>query len=613
VPEYLAPGVYVEETSFRPQSIEGVSTSTAGFVGPARFGPIAGEPPLLTSFADFERIYGGLDELDYAGTLSTNYLAHGVRSFFEEGGRRCFVARIEDGAAESTGSFDNDSTTQDNEMTLSARYPGVAGDLRIRVQAGLGQNVLVNDADGNPTLRGVQEGDSVLRNDGSGGLGVYDVTLNNDGSYTLTAATGGSDLDINDTDLTVGTDTVRPITLTVNVEKPVREPKQPGVQYGLAETFDGITLSPNSPSSIVNLFPEEPETQRQALSTPFFVDEITQGGSAVTDAKGGDVVKAIFDDVTDEDDFDGAIAEVILTGGSDGDLPAASVYEGDSTSTSRSGLAALEDLDEVSIVAAPGYSQAAYDDTNRETIQGFLIAHAEQMRYRIVVLDAQDGLGVTGIREQRSKIDSKYAALYYPWVTVFDPVRRGELNLPPSGFVAGIYARNDTQRGVQKAPANETVRLAIGLETRVNRAQQEVLNPDGINCFRFFEGRGYRLWGARTATSNNEFKYVNIRRYLAYLERSVDEGTQVFVFESNGDALWANVRRTVASFLDNEWRSSRLMGLTPEEAFFVRCDRSTMTQNDIDNGRLICEIGVALFRPAEFVIFRIGQKLIDLG
>ncbi len=183
--------------------------------------------------------------------------------------------------------------------------------------------------------------------------------------------------------------------------------------------------------------------------------------------------------------------------------------------------------------------------------------------------------------------------------------------LPPSGFVAGIYARNDVEKGVHKAPANEVVRMAVGFEFLLNKAQQDVLNPEGVNCFRFFEGRGYRLWGARTISSDPEWKYVNVRRYFAYLERSLERGTQWIVFENNSEPLWANVRRTVEDFLFNEWKSGHLMGDKPQEAYFVRCDRSTMTQNDIDNGRLICLIGVAPVRPAEFVIFRIGQWTAD--
>jgi phage tail sheath protein FI len=242
---------------------------------------------------------------------------------------------------------------------------------------------------------------------------------------------------------------------------------------------------------------------------------------------------------------------------------------------------------------------------------GLLISHCERMRYRIAVLDSGDGQRISQVRALRARIDSKHAALYYPWVMVLDPISQDELALPPSGFVAGIYARNDRLRAVYKAPANETVALALRFETMLNRAQQEVLNPEGVNCFRFFEGRGNRLWGARTISSDPEWKYVNLRRYFAYLERSIDVGTQWAVFEPNGELLWANVRRTISDFLLNEFQMGALLGDKPEKAFFVKCDRSTMTQNDLDNGRLVCLIGVAPLRPAEFVIFRIGQWTAD--
>ncbi len=201
--------------------------------------------------------------------------------------------------------------------------------------------------------------------------------------------------------------------------------------------------------------------------------------------------------------------------------------------------------------------------------------------------------------------------LYYPWVTIHDPLTGSFLNLPPSGFVAGIYARNDLAGGVSKAPANEVINLATGLETILDDTQQEILNPLGINTLRFFEGRGYRVWGARTISSDPEWKYVAIRRYFAYLEHSIDNGTQWVVFEPNGDDLWENVRQIVSDFLFNEWSSGALMGSKPDEAYFVKCDRSTMTQHDIDNGRLIILIGVAPLHPAEFVIFRIGQWTAD--
>jgi phage tail sheath protein FI len=211
----------------------------------------------------------------------------------------------------------------------------------------------------------------------------------------------------------------------------------------------------------------------------------------------------------------------------------------------------------------------------------------------------------------RGQIDTNYAALYYPWVRILDPVTRAEIAVPPSGFVSGIFARNDVTRAVYKAPANEVVTLALGFELMLNKAQQDVLNPEGVNCFRFFEGRGFRLWGARLASSDPEWKYVNLRRYFAYLEHSIDRGTQWAVFEPNGEALWANVRRTIEGFLLNEWQGGALLGDKPDKAYFVRCDRSTMTQNDLDNGRLVVLVGVAPLRPAEFVIFRIGQWTAD--
>jgi phage tail sheath protein FI len=305
----------------------------------------------------------------------------------------------------------------------------------------------------------------------------------------------------------------------------------------------------------------------------------------------------------------------VLEGGNDGQRPPADAYEGttDDVSLAKTGLMSFEDIDEISIVAAPGstfgYNGGYKDDAS--TILTLLIAHAERMRYRIAVLDSGDDQSIADVRALRAKLDSSYAALYYPWITVLDPVTRKEINLPPSGFVAGIYARNDIQRAVYKAPANEVVSLAINFEKVLNKAQQDILNPLGINCFRFFEDRGLRLWGARTISSDPEWKYVNLRRYFAYLEHSIDKGTQWAVFEPNGDLLWANVRRTVSDFLLNEFQNGALLGDKPEKAYFVRCDRSTMTQNDLDNGRLVCLVGVAALRPAEFVIFRIGQWTAD--
>jgi phage tail sheath protein FI len=306
---------------------------------------------------------------------------------------------------------------------------------------------------------------------------------------------------------------------------------------------------------------------------------------------------------------------MLLDGGNDGNRPTAREYEGTAEDDEpyKTGLKSFEDIEDISIVAAPGSTFGYSNGYSKQapTIINLLISHAERMRYRIAVIDSGDKQTIADVRAMKAKIDSKYAAFYYPWVKILDPVTQQEIDLPPSGFVSGIYARNDVERAVFKAPANEVVRLAIGFEKTLNKAQQEVLNPEGINCFRFFEGRGFRLWGARTTSSDPEWKYVNLRRYFAYLERSIDRGTQWAVFEPNGEALWANVRQTIQDFLYNEWVSGALLGEKPEKAYFVRCDRSTMTQNDLDNGRLVCLVGVAVVKPAEFVIFRIGQWTSD--
>ncbi|MCU0889056.1 MAG: phage tail sheath subtilisin-like domain-containing protein [Rubritepida sp.] len=204
----------------------------------------------------------------------------------------------------------------------------------------------------------------------------------------------------------------------------------------------------------------------------------------------------------------------------------------------------------------------------------------------------------------RGQHDSKYAALYHPWLVIPAPGgASGETALlSPEGAMAGIYARSDIERGVHKAPANEVVRGILRFSRNVTRGDQDVLNPEGVNCLRFFEGRGQRVWGARTISSDPEWTYVNVRRLFIYLEHSIDRGTQWAVFEPNNETLWLRIRLTIESFLTEVWRTGALMGTKPEEAFFVRCDRTTMTQSDLDNGRLICLIGVAPTKPAASII-----------
>lgn len=291
-----------------------------------------------------------------------------------------------------------------------------------------------------------------------------------------------------------------------------------------------------------------------------------------------------------------------LAGGADNfdKLKAEDFIGEDLGSGKRTGIAALEDIDEISICTVPGIFASS--------VHNALTLHCETLKDRFAILDPPDNLSIEQIREFRELIDTKYAALYYPWLVVRDPVSGTNVNVAPSGYLAGIYARVDVERGVHKAPANEVIRNIVRIAQDVTKREQDMLNPKGINALRFFPGRGNRVWGARTLTSDSEWKYINVRRLFINVEESIDEGTQWVVFEPNDEPLWARVRQTITNYLTTVWRSGALQGVTAKEAFFVRCDRSTMTQDDIDNGRLIVQIGIAPVKPAEFVIFRISQK-----
>ncbi|TAH50898.1 MAG: phage tail sheath family protein [Betaproteobacteria bacterium] len=582
MPEYLAPGVYVEETSFRAKSIEGVGTSTTAFVGPTRKGPYRADedeqevPELLTSFGDFERIYGGISDLALTGTSpNTNYLAHAVRAFFNEGGSRLYVSRAV-GASAVAASVDvtADGTAADEAVAFVARFPGSIGNGRIVVREVLAPVAL-------PAMQNAPAGTLLVT--GSGGTTAHHLKV---GSEWRPAANPAGAAEVA---ATLAADTPRIVTLLVVAID----------ADGENLSFDGMGFDRTHPAWVGHVMSPAPARRADHLQNMF---AITIGGNV----SALELRNALFSGATAN-----AAGELersfALADGADGAAPGSSDY--------ALALGELASLEDVSIVAAPGAS--AYGDA--QAVNNLLISHAEARRaYRIAVLDLPPAQIPGQARTLRGLIDSRYAAVYYPWVVVPNPLARPgrediprELALPPSGFVCGIYARNDIERGVWKAPANEVVRGALRFELDINFAQQEMLNPIGVNCLRYLSGRGFRVWGARLASSDPEWKYVNVRRYFNYLESSIDRGTQWAVFEPNGERLWANVRQTISDFLYNEWRNGALLGTKTEEAYFVRCDRSTMTQNDLDNGRLVCLIGVAVIKPAEFVIFRIGQKTAD--
>ncbi|MCJ8505893.1 phage tail sheath subtilisin-like domain-containing protein [Kocuria flava] len=290
----------------------------------------------------------------------------------------------------------------------------------------------------------------------------------------------------------------------------------------------------------------------------------------------------------------------------------ADTYVGDASD--RTGFSGLEAVDECTMVMVPdlvaAYERGSIDAETFKAVHLALIAHCELMGDRMAILDPPPGLNAQQIKEWRvndAGYDSKYAALYWPRLKVLDPSEGVHRFVPPSGHIAGVWARNDDTRGVHKAPANEVVRGVTSLETTITNAEQELLNPIGVNCVRSFPGRGIRVWGARTLSSDAAWRYVNVRRLFNYLEESILQGTQWSVFEPNDPALWARIRRTVSAFLTNEWRKGALFGTSPDEAFFVKCDAETNPAEGIDAGQVTCLVGVAPVKPAEFVVFQLSQ------
>ncbi|GAA2724051.1 phage tail sheath family protein [Cellulomonas aerilata] len=295
------------------------------------------------------------------------------------------------------------------------------------------------------------------------------------------------------------------------------------------------------------------------------------------------------------------------------DVLSVDAYVGDAAE--RTGFSGLEAVDEVTMVAVPdlmaAYEQGAIDREAVVTVQRAMVDHCELMGDRMAILDAPPELSPQQIKRWRSEetnFDSKFATLYWPWVKTFDPASGTNRFVPPSGHVAGVWARNDDERGVHKAPANEVLRGVITLQTQITKAEQELLNPIGVNCIRTFPGgRGVRVWGARTLSSDPAWRYLSVRRLFNYLEESILQGTQWSVFEPNDHLLWARIRRTISAFLVNEWRKGALFGLTADEAFFVKCDAETNPAEGIDAGQVVCQVGVAPVKPAEFVIFQLAQ------
>jgi phage tail sheath protein FI len=611
MPEYLAPGVFVEEIDSGSKPIEGVGTSTAAFIGYAKSGDF-NRPTFITNWSQFCQIFGEEENLiltslqkelgisatdalagkklsrkgwiDYARTVfeeartgagkkaptSKNwpeflkkngisqaptayiegvYLAHAVRGYFDNGGRRAYIIRIprvEDAAQFAVGS--------DGASAIPA----------------------------------------------SAARGIL-------GAFAATAARPGRE----------GND------IKVDVEH-VGEADEFRLKIQLGdkeEVFGGGRDKPLTPSSAVAAVNAKSKlvvleaTATELSRPPLGVLQLADGTDASSLPATATATTALsvpgLDGISEltPDDFIGDEAR-------------------------RTGMAGMAVIDDVNAVCIPDIMAGVWkrstipgialgpealdlDDRRRQAIldaQCSLVAYCERMGDRMAILDPIPALKPQEIRDLtlNTPFNSErgQAALYYPWIKIPDPLHRGEhLFVPPCGHIAGVWARVDTERGVHKAPANEVLRGAVALEVDITKGEQEILNPEGINCIRAFPGTGIRIWGARTLATvgNPSWKYVNVRRLFNYLEKSIERGMQWVVFEPNDQDLWGRVRRNLSAFLYTEWKESKLFGTIPEEAFYVKCDAETNPQEMIDLGRLYVEIGVNPVKPAEFVIIRIGQ------
>jgi uncharacterized protein len=506
MPEYLYPGVYVEEVDTGNKPIEGVSTSTVGFLGVAERGPDI--PRLVTSYSEYVRMFGRY----YSDPASQErrYLAHGIEGFFQNGGKRAFVQRVfrSGGVA---------AARDDDNMRITAVGKGLWGN-RVGIK----------------------------------------LTHNPDGTFNLTVM--------------YWTEAPPEPIVDPTSRKPDDLRDQNRREPQTLEEFTDLSINPNS--------------------TAHFERQVNDVSNLIVVEKTGDALPAAID------------APELLADGDDGGELVLDDYRGDPEDApgTKRGLDALNEIDEISLLCCPDEHDLDNFQIGRE-----LVIQAERRKDRFAILSSPQKPPRPGQHIVDAGLISKYAAYYYPWFYVLDPLSGKKIEIPPAGHIAGIYARSDTERGVHKDPANEIIRGIDSLQVQLTNEQQALLNPIGINASRYFRGAGNLVWGGRTTTRDPDWKYINVRRLFIFIEKSIERATQWVVFEINDEPLWARVRRTIGDFLGLLWMQGMLQGRTREEAYFVRCDRTTMTQLDIDNGRLICVIGIAPVKPAEFVIFRIGQ------
>jgi phage tail sheath protein FI len=552
MPEYLSPGVYVEEVPSAVKPIAGVSTSTAGFIG-----IITDQLPVPPTSTRTQRIDQGVD-----GTTKT----FDLDAFPVVKTATTYQVRVGDQPVAAT----LDNVAGDKSQVTLTDVPPKGAVITVDYTVDSRRGVEIGTWDGT-IKKFALKGYPVLTDPNSFTIAIGDT------ADTATKV----DARLDNTVVDKGADKGKPVaiaTITGTVDESLKAtpPKKVFADYRTFQPFR--TAVPVGQAKLCTNF-----TEYKNAFGDFSLDQnhrrLTHAVYGFFNNGGTRCFVARLRDVAGIDDA----------------------------------LNAFELVDEIAIVAAPGLST--------DTIRDKVVTHCQKMGDRFAILDGPeteaDLINLTTMGGANGKMPGRtdYGAWYFPWIKVFDPVAKkyagvpeGLVGVPPSGHIAGIYARVDNDRGVHKAPANEPVRGALDVTQRLSKAHQNGLNPKGVNCIRVLNDN-ILVWGARTigGDANADVKYINVRRTLLFLRKSIDEGTQWVVFEPNSPALWQKITRNVTAFLTTVWRSGALFGNTPQEAFYIKCDKETNPQSSIDNGQVVTEIGVAIVRPAEFVIFRISQ------
>lgn len=523
--DIVLPGVFIEESSFRPRAIEGVPTGIAGLIGPLRRGPLRGAPVAVRSLAEFERTFGDATPLAFDSGAQVNYVAHAARLFFANGGRELRVVRVARRALAA------ERLLPSGAGRFVARDPGAAGAFRLELR---------------------------WRSASPPAAPRFDLVVHDRGA-SRSAPLVYLDLD----------------------------PDPAGARH---------------PSRVLARRAPAGEGDASGATVPVLF-EAPRGAPLPAAAAFVAALRAACDAAPAAESP--PRFELTLAGGSDGAIPGAPEYAGASDAKRGStGYAALAEAREVALVAAP----AAAASPEVEELVALLRRHCHEAGGRLGIVDAPRDLGWSELRARRAAVDDDRIALWHPWLLAADSATPGgELPLPPSCFLTGVVARTEVGRGAHASLATEPIVGALRPEVAVDRVLQDGLVAESINVLQSQRDGRVALASARTLASGSELRYVAVRRLLLFLARSIESGTQWVVFEPNGPALWAAVQSTLEEFLDRQWRDGALVGSVPREAYFVRCDRTTMTQDDVDQGRLIALVGVAPVKPAEFVIFRIGQ------